>query len=69
MASANTLENLRNIYMFAVAAEKGDEYPGSRAVVAPTYCYLCARLSSLGFVRIWHWNLSPCRWQPILARG
>jgi hypothetical protein len=32
--SGEYLENLRNIYLFAAAAEKGSEYPGSQAGVA-----------------------------------
>jgi hypothetical protein len=54
--SGEYLENLRNIYLFAAAAEKGDEYPGSQAGVADM-------LSSARDVHhwdssaFWHWNL------------
>ena len=54
--SGEYLENLRNIYLFAAAAEKGDEYPGSQAGVADM-------LSSARDAHhwdasaFWHWNL------------
>jgi hypothetical protein len=50
------MENLRNIYLFCAAAEKGVEYPGSQAGVADM-------LSSAGDAHrwdssaFWHWNL------------
>jgi alpha-L-fucosidase 2 len=54
--SGEYLENLRNIYLFAAAAEKGDEYPGSQAGVADMLS--SARdehhWDSSAF---WHWNL------------
>jgi hypothetical protein len=50
------LENLRNIYLFAAAAEKGDEYPGSQAGVADMLSSArdWHRWDSSAF---WHWNL------------
>ena len=50
------MENLRNIYLFDEAAEKGDEYPGTQAGVADM-------LSSAGdehhwdSASFWHWDL------------
>jgi alpha-L-fucosidase 2 len=50
------MENLRNIYLYAAAAERGVEYPGSQAGVADM-------LSSARDVHhwdssaFWHWNL------------
>ncbi len=50
------MENLRNIYLFAAAAEKGTEYPGTQAGVADM-------LSSARDAHqwdpaaFWHWNL------------
>ncbi|MGA8531501.1 MAG: glycoside hydrolase [Acidobacteriaceae bacterium] len=50
------MENLRNIYLYAAAAERGAEYPGSQAGVADM-------LSSARDVHhwdssaFWHWNL------------
>jgi hypothetical protein len=54
--SGEYMENLRVIYLFAAAAEKGTEYPGSQAGVADM-------LSSTRDVHrwapsaFWHWNL------------
>jgi alpha-L-fucosidase 2 len=54
--SGEYMENLRAIYLFAAAAEKGEEYPGSQAGVADM-------LSSARDVHrwapsaFWHWNL------------
>jgi len=54
--SGEYMENLRAIYLFAAAAEKGVEYPGSQAGVADM-------LSSARDVHrwapsaFWHWNL------------
>ncbi len=54
--SGEYMENLRNIYLFAAAAERGDEYPGSQAGVADM-------LSSARDAHhwdpsaFWHWNL------------
>jgi hypothetical protein len=50
------LENLRNIYLFAAAAEKGVEYPGSQAGVADMLSSGrdMHRWASSAF---WHWNL------------
>jgi alpha-L-fucosidase 2 len=54
--SGEYLENLRNIYLFGAAAERGEEYPGSQAGVADMLS--SARDShhwdSSAF---WHWNL------------
>jgi len=50
------LENIRNIYLFAAAAEKGTEFPGTQAGVADM-------LSSVRDAHMWdpsafwHWNL------------
>ena len=54
--SGEYLENLRNIYLFAAAAEKGDEYPGSQAGVADM---LCSGRDSHHWdaSAFWHWNL------------
>jgi alpha-L-fucosidase 2 len=54
--SGEYMENLRNLYLFDAAAEKGQEYPGSQAGVADM-------LSSARDVHqwdasaFWHWNL------------
>jgi alpha-L-fucosidase 2 len=50
------LENLRNIYLFAAAAEKGGEYPGTQAGVADMLSSGrdSHRWASSAF---WHWNL------------
>lgn len=50
------MENLRNIYLFAAAAEKGGEYPGSQAGVADMLSSSrdVHRWASSAF---WHWNL------------
>lgn len=54
--SGEYMENLRNIYLFVAAAEKGVEYPGSQAGVADM-------VSSGGDSHhwapsaFWHWNL------------
>jgi hypothetical protein len=54
--SGEYMENLRAIYLFAAAAEKGNEYPGSQAGVADM-------LSSARDAHhwapsaFWHWNL------------
>jgi alpha-L-fucosidase 2 len=54
--SGEYLENLRNIYLFAAAAEKGDEYPGSQAGVADMLSSArdAHHWDSSAF---WHWNL------------
>lgn len=50
------MENLRNIYLFDAAAEKGSEYPGSQAGVADMLSSGrdAHRWDSSAF---WHWNL------------
>jgi alpha-L-fucosidase 2 len=50
------MENLRNIYLYAAAAERGDEYPGSQAGVADMLSSArdAHRWDSSAF---WHWNL------------
>lgn len=50
------MENLRNIYLFVAAAEKGVEYPGSQAGVADMLSSGrdAHRWDSSAF---WHWNL------------
>ena len=50
------MENLRNIYLFDAAAEKGTEYPGSQAGVADMLSSArdAHRWDSSAF---WHWNL------------
>jgi hypothetical protein len=50
------MENLRNIYLFCAAAEKGVEYPGSQAGVADMLSSGrdAHRWDSSAF---WHWNL------------
>lgn len=54
--SGEYMENLRNIYLFAAAAEKGTEYPGSQAGVADMLSSArdAHRWDSSSF---WHWNL------------
>jgi alpha-L-fucosidase 2 len=54
--SGEYLENLRNIYLFAAAAERGDEYPGSQAGVADMLSSArdAHHWDSSAF---WHWNL------------
>jgi alpha-L-fucosidase 2 len=54
--SGEYLENLRNIYLFAAAAEKGSEYPGTQAGVADMLSSArdAHRWDSSAF---WHWNL------------
>jgi alpha-L-fucosidase 2 len=54
--SGEYLENMRNIYLFAAAAEKGDEYPGSQAGVADMLS--SARdMHHWDASAFWHWNL------------
>lgn len=50
------MENLRNIYLFSAAAERGVEYPGSQAGVADMLSSArdAHRWDSSAF---WHWNL------------
>lgn len=50
------MENLRNIYLFSAAAERGGEYPGSQAGVADMFSSArdAHRWDSSSF---WHWNL------------
>jgi hypothetical protein len=50
------MENLRNIYLFSAAAERGREYPGSQAGVADMLSSArdAHRWDSSAF---WHWNL------------
>ena len=54
--SGEYLENLRNIYLFAAASEKGDEFPGSQAGVADMLSSArdAHHWDSSAF---WHWNL------------
>jgi hypothetical protein len=54
--SGEYLENLRTIYLFAAAAEKGTEYPGTQAGVADMLSSArdAHRWDSSAF---WHWNL------------
>jgi Glycosyl hydrolase family 95 catalytic domain len=54
--SGEYMENLRNIYLFDAAAEKGVEYPGSQAGVADMLSSArdAHRWDSSAF---WHWNL------------
>jgi Glycosyl hydrolase family 95 catalytic domain len=54
--SGDYMENLRNIYLFDAAAEKGVEYPGSQAGVADMLSSArdAHRWDSSAF---WHWNL------------
>ena len=50
------MENLRNIYLFVAAIEKGIEYPGSQAGIADmiSAAHDSHRWDSSAF---WHWNL------------
>ena len=50
------MENLRNIYLFVAAIEKGFEYPGSQAGIADMISAAqdSHRWDSSAF---WHWNL------------
>ncbi|HVC90747.1 MAG TPA: hypothetical protein VND66_09025 [Acidobacteriaceae bacterium] len=54
--SGEYLENLRNIYLYVAAAEKGSEYPGTQAGVADMLSSArdAHRWDSSAF---WHWNL------------
>jgi alpha-L-fucosidase 2 len=54
--SGEYLENMRNIYLFAAAAEKGVEYPGTQAGVADMLSAArdAHEWDSSAF---WHWNL------------
>lgn len=54
--SGEYMENLRNIYLFAAAAEKRDEYPGTQAGVADMLSSArdAHHWDSSAF---WHWNL------------
>lgn len=54
--SGEYMENLRAIYLFAAAAEKGTEYPGSQAGVADLLSSArdAHRWAPSAF---WHWNL------------
>ncbi len=54
--SGEFLENLRNMYLFGAAAEKGEEYPGSQAGVADMLSSArdAHQWDSSAF---WHWNL------------
>lgn len=54
--SGEYMENLRAIYLFAAAAEKGTEYPGSQAGVADMLSSArdAHRWAPSAF---WHWNL------------
>jgi alpha-L-fucosidase 2 len=54
--SGEYMENLRNIYLFVAAAEKGVEYPGSQAGVADMVSsgQDVHRWDSSSY---WHWNL------------
>ena len=54
--SGEYMENLRNIYLFVAAAEKGVEYPGSQAGVADMVSSArdAHRWDSSAY---WHWNL------------
>lgn len=54
--SGEYLENLRNIYLFAAAAEKGYEYPGSQAGIGDMLSSGrdTAQWAPASF---WHWNL------------
>jgi len=61
------MENLRNIYLFVAAIEKGFEYPGSQAGIADM-------ISSAQDEHRWirrhsGTGICACRWQPILERG
>lgn len=54
--SGEYLENLRNIYLFAAAAERGSEFPGSQAGVADLLS--SARdFHQWDSSAFWHWNL------------
>lgn len=54
--SGEYLENLRNIYLFAAAAEKGTEYPGSQAGVADLLSS-AKDFHEWDSSAFWHWNL------------
>ena len=54
--SGEYLENLRNIYLYAAAAEKGTEYPGSQAGIGDMLS--SARdFHHWASSAFWHWNL------------
>jgi alpha-L-fucosidase 2 len=50
------MENLRNIYLYAAAAEKGNEYPGTQAGVADMFSS-AKDLHHWDPSAFWHWNL------------
>jgi hypothetical protein len=54
--SGEYLENLRNIYLFAAAAEKGTEYPGSQAGVGDMLSS-GRDMHQWASSAFWHWNL------------
>lgn len=54
--SGEYLENLRNVYLFAAASEKGDEYPGSQAGVADMLSS-GRDMHHWASSAFWHWNL------------
>jgi alpha-L-fucosidase 2 len=50
------MENLRNIYLFAAAGEKGEDYPGSQAGVADMFSSI-QDWHEWDPAAFWHWNL------------
>jgi alpha-L-fucosidase 2 len=54
--SGEYMENLRAIYLYAAAAEKGEEWPGSQAGVADMFSFV-QDFHQWDPAAFWHWNL------------
>lgn len=65
--SGEYLESLRNIYLFAAEAEKGDEYRGSQAGVVDMLS--SARCPSLGILRHSGTGICACKWRQYRLGG
>ena len=55
--SGEYMENLRNIYLYVAAVEKGDEYPGTQAGVADMISAADGTTHQWDPSAFWHWNL------------
>ena len=54
--SGEYMENLRNLYLFAAAAESGDRFPGSQAGIADLFSAV-RDTHQWDPAAFWHWNL------------
>jgi hypothetical protein len=54
--SGEYVENVRNIYLYSAAAEKGMEYPGTQAGIADMLCSSRDK-HSWDAAAFWHWNI------------